>query len=591
MQSRTLGGFALFGVSLLIAAIAVVIVTPPPNGYEISMYDAYPGFFWLLVIGAALVGALVVVGSARIPDDTSWMFGMLLVLMTNALVLLLPSIRGYLLYGRSDPMSHIGFVRDILNLGDVGGNIYAPTHLLILMVSDVTGLEPMTVGLFVPVIFSGLYFGGMYYVLIHLSDSREQLLLALPFVLLPILGQAHLMIRPYDLSLMLLPIVFFLFFKSQRTPTPSARTAFVVVLVGILLYHPLTALFLIGIFTLYFVGRSVPRIRDQYATPTNVVSLSAVIFLAWYTSFIGIINRFETIYRRLFGTTEGRAPLETYTEASEAASPALIDILRTITFTYGVEFVLFSLGFLFLGLSLLLFLRGVYTVRNYTVMLGGTLFVFSFGGLAFLLSDIIVPHTRPFQIAKIAAVILAGSLFYFLVFRVEWIRNRSSVRSGAYAFLVIAITLLVGLSILSLYPSPLGSSSNSQVTEMELTGADWITEHGNTDNEISGLGMSYHRSHHALFGVATPDTFGRTTVPDRFNYTEHDNLGQSYTNDNYLHISRHSRIVYPELFPDYRTNWRYTPEDFDRLDRDRSVLRVYDNGDYDQYLIRSTIEN
>ena len=586
MKSKQLQQLTLVGLVFLLAAIAIVIREPSANQYEISLYGAYPGYFWLLVVGAMFVGAIVILGSARISKDRTWVFGALLLLLTNALVLLLPYIRGYMLYGTSDPLSHVGFVVDIINNGNISGNRYPPMHLLALTIADATGLEIMTIGLVLPVVFSVMCFGGMYYVLAYLFDSRKQVLFGLPFVLLPILGGAHVGFRPYDLSLMLVPILLYLFFKSQRMSTPAIRTMLVVALTAVMLYHPLTALFLVGVSLLYLAGRYVPQVHDQHDRPTGFVSLSAAIFLAWYTTMSGILIRFDSVYETLFGTEEGSAPVEGYTSAAEEASPALTDMLQTAIFQYGVDFVLFGLGYLFIGLAVLLLFQRRFVPTSYITMLGGTLLVFSLGGLAFLLMDMIVPHTRPFQLAKIAAVILAGQLFYLLIHRWNITQNRSTLRAGAQIVMVVTIALLIALSVMSLYPSPYGTSENYQVTEMEVTGSEWVIDHGNTEHQMTGLGtISHRRFHHALYGTNAPQSFERIGLPDHFNYIEHRYLSDSYQSNTYLTINEAGRIVYPEVFPDYRENWRFTPEDFEQLDRDRSTQRIYDNGDYDQYRI------
>jgi hypothetical protein len=587
MPSNDLQKLSLVGLGLLLGAIVMVIVTPPANGYEVSIYGAYPVFFWALLLGSMLVATIVIVGSAHRSHDRTWVFGVLLFLFVDAIVLLLPYLRGYLLYGVSDAMTHIGYTMDIDIYGAAVGNIYPPMHLVALLISDATGLDVMTVGLFLPVVFSAVYFGGMYYVLTYMLDSRTQVLFGLPFVLLPVLGRAHINFRPYDAAVLLIPVLLYVFFKSQRTPTLATRTVLVVVLVAVLLYHPLTALFLVVVFLFYLASRYIPQVHDRHDTPTSFVSLSAAVFLAWYTTFISILKRFDLLYEKLFGASEGQAPVEGYTSAAEKASPPLIDIVQTAVFQYGVEFVLFGLGYLFLVLALLLLFQKQFVPTSYVMMLGGTLLVFSFGGLAFLFVDLLAPHSRPWKIAKIAAVIVVGQLFYMLVYRWDITANRSTLRAGAYSLLVVCIALLIGLSVMGLYPSPYNKSSNAQVTEMEVAGSEWAADHGSTDHQVAGVVLSYHRFHDALYGKITPQPFEYAGVPNHFNYTEHRYLGDSYETDIYLVVNERGRIVYPEVFPDYRENWRYTPEDFARLERDRTAQRIYDSGEYNQYRVEA----
>jgi hypothetical protein len=588
MQSKNLRTVSFFGVSLLLLAVTIALVMPSASGYEISIYDAYPGYFWVLTVGAIITGSFVIIGSMRTSGDQSWVFGLLLVLLTNALLLLLPFIRGYYYYGRSDALTHIGFVKDIISTGSFGDNIYPPIHILVLSLSEATGLDLMVVGMAVPIVFTALYFGGMYYVLTYLVDSREQILLGLPFVLVPILGRAHNELRPYEASVLLIPVILYLFFKSQRHPTLATRSVFVIALVSTLLYHPLGALFLVMIFVLYFVGQYAPRVQNRYAAPTSIASLSSAIFLVWYSNYAGVVNRFDRVYDSLFGTSEGDAPVGAYTEAAEEASPALIDIVQTAIFQYGVHFLFFSLGFLFLGLALLLALNRSYVPDSYTVMLGGTLFLFSFGGLFFLFFDLIVPHIRPWEIALIGGALLAGQLFSLLLYRVRWIRIQPTLQAGIYLLLIVAVVLVVSLSVFTVYPSPLEDDNNEQVTEMEVAGSEWITEYGNTDNGISSIEISYRRFHHAQSGLLTPRALREASTPPRFNYTRNQYLGQSYGSDTYLTVTHLGRVVYPKQFPGYRQNWQFLPSNFERLEHDSTVARIYDNGDYNQYLATTT---
>lgn len=602
MSSNRSKRIALVGVVLLLLAVVIVIAVPPANQYEISLYDTYPSYFWALVAGALLAGLLAIVVSAKRDGDRSWIFGLLIALLVNSMLLLMPFIRGYQMYGDGDALTHLGYVKEIGMSGSLGENIYPPAHLLVLVLEDATGADPMTIAMLVPMVFSGLYFGGMFYLLDHLFDGRDQFLFGLPFAILPIFGRTHLAYRPFALSIMFVPLVVYLFVKSHRSSTPPVRVAFVLALVALLLYHPLTALFIIGVFSLYFVGKHVPRVRRQYATPTNVLSLSAAIFVVWYSNFAGVIQRFYRVYEVLFGLNEGNPPVDVYVQTVNEASPAIIDLLRVATFRYGVEFLLFGLGFAYIGLTLLLWLRKEYAPDTYTLMFALTLLLFGIGGVFFLVWDLIVSPDRPFKIAKIGAVVLVSQLFYFV-----WNHGESTSRlrrgvsgstarllgsrTGFHGILSVVILLLVVLSVFSFYPSPLVSLSTSQVTEMNLEGTAWVTQHETGADALSVFGYNYDRHFEAQYGTGASKPFSVRRIPDHFNYTEHAYLGQSYTSDTYMAITRRGRIIYPEAFPDYSEQWRFTPDDFDRLERDPTTARVYDNSDYTHYLIDGVREN
>ncbi|OYR41428.1 hypothetical protein [Halorubrum sp. Eb13] len=583
---------ALFGVALLIIAVAIAIVVPPAERYEISIYGAYPFYFWICLVGAMLVGALVILGSAVQSTGRSWIFGLCLILISNALLLSLPFVRGYYMYFRGDPLSHIGYALDIVNSGEVFGNIYPLTHLLAVTLSTATGWELRTVAMFLPLVLSVLYFGAMFYLLARLFECRQQILLVLPFTMLPVMGRAHTEFRPFGFAVLLLTLVLYLFVASQRTSAIGFRVAFVVTLVSIILYHPLVGIFTIGIFAIWFLSRYIPRVHTSDLTPTNVVSISAVIFFTWYSNFTGIILRFDFVYESIFGLGGGNSPADNYTQTVNEASPPLIDIVRVAVFRLGIEFLLFALGFAFIAAMTYILWKGRSNVGTFIFAFAMALAVFSLGGLAFLLVDLIVPHERPFQIGKIFATILVGRLFYVLLKQIEWPLYESKIRKSVGVILIVTLILLTGLSVSGAHLSPVEAESNHQITEMQFSSAAWMAEHDTTADTYLEASFSYYRYSHALYGLRTgpEDTPSFQRSPDHFNYDVDTFMGSNYTNNHYLLISHRARIFYPEIYPRFQENWRFTPEEFDRLEQDRTVTRTYDNGDQTQYLIEGEIE-
>ncbi|OYR44589.1 hypothetical protein [Halorubrum sp. Ea8] len=583
---------ALVGVALLIAAVAIAIIVPPAERYEISVYGAYPLYFWACLVGAMLVGALVILGSAVRSTGRSWIYGLCLILISNALLLSLPFVRGYFMYFRGDPMSHIGYTIDILNTGDVLGNIYPLIHLLTVALSAATGWELRTIAMLLPLVGSVVYFGSMFYLLPRLFESRQHILMALPFVMLPILRRAHTEYRPFGLAVLLLPLVLYLFVASQRTPAVGFRAMFVIALLSMILYHPLVGLFAVGIFLIWFLGRYVPRIRTEDLRPTSVVSISAVVFLTWYSNFTGIIVRFDIVYEAIFGISGGESPADNYTQTVQESSPPLIDILRVAVFRLGIEFLLFALGFAFIAVMTYLLLKDRTRIDTFVFASAATLAVFSLGGVAFLLIDLIVPHERPFQIGKIFSIILMGGLFYLPLKRIDWPRHESKLRAIVGVFLVVTLLLLTGLSVAGAHQSPAESESNHQITEMGFTSATWLSQHGTAADRHLEASYSYQRYSHALYGLRTgPDDIPPSrSPPAHFGYDENSFMGESLADDQYLLVSHRARIFYPEVYPDYQANWRYTPEEFDRLERDPTIMRAYDNGDQTQYLVNGTAE-
>lgn len=148
---------------------------------------------------------------------------------------------------------------------------------------------------------------------------------------------------------------------------------------------------------------------------------------------------------------------------------------------------------------------------------------------------------------------------------------------------------MIIISILSFYPSRFSASSNHQVTEMELSGMDWTFNNQNKSlSTVERSGSMQHRFSDALYGRLRRHeylTYDDVRVPDHFGYNETRMLGNIYDEKTYLIIPMSERIFYPEIYPEYEEYWRFTPEDYSRLEKDLSVNRVYDNGEYNTYII------
>ena len=141
LSSRSLAGVG-FGAVIIAAGIA--LLTPPADGYEMSIYAAFPWYFWALLIASVLVGQLIVLraGVTADKDGSDWWFGVLLVLLSNALLLFLPYARGYPYFERADVLTHLGHIRTIQTTGMIGPeNIYPNIHQLVLALARLQALS------------------------------------------------------------------------------------------------------------------------------------------------------------------------------------------------------------------------------------------------------------------------------------------------------------------------------------------------------------------------------------------------------------------------------------------------------------------
>lgn len=580
---------AVLGFALVFVQTVILFRTPPATVYELSIYDALPWPFWVLLCGTLFLGFVVIVRSTY-NDNGHWRYGLLLVTAVISLLVFLPYFRGYPMFGRADPLSHIGFIRDVQKTGTIRDeNIYPNFHALVLTLAYATGLKPMTVITAVPGIAS-IFSVVSSAALIARVYNRVQGLVSLPFV--AVLVTAHAV--PWWVGTLTVPFVLYLFVKERQSNALSVRAALAIVLVGMVIYHPLSSLLFLSILAIYQFARSLHRtdlagfapgqIYDHVGSGPSAHLLFAVVAI-WYYQFAKVRVRFASAIRTVIDPGGGKSDLDSYSSTVSEYSPALIDLARIGLLRYGKEMILLTAGGLYAVLFAVTAVRDRVERNVYQTTFVGAFGLFSFLSALFLVADFPI-GPRPFAYANLFGALLTGALFYKLF----------SVNDHTYAAKVALYVILAALVVIStfgLYASTYDAKRNHQVTEKELEGSEWFLEHRNEDASFSEFGINTYRFRDALYGRYTHSedkvvSTQPSPIPPHFNYTEYDTLGASYDETRYVLLPRAGRIFYPKMYPDYRDFWKFTPADFDRLQRDPTVAHVYTNGGSDAYLVNAT---
>ena len=589
----------LVSLTLVLAAVWVVMRTPPADGYEISIYDAYPTYFWAFVVGAILVGQVVILrGARRRIHDPYWRVAFAVILIVDVMLLLLPEFRGYPLYGRADVLTHIGFAKNIAANGTLpSSNIYPSIHLLLLSFSYATGMDLISVVGLVPLAFTPLCIVSSYLLLRRTFDDTRVILFGLAFVSFLTYQTAHVNASPYAQSALLVPFVLYLAVTERQARTLRTKVPLVVLLVATVTYHPLTSLFLLGIFVVALLTKRVAvtvgadelavgaGVRDFVST--NATAIVFVAFLVWYHHFAGVIFQFQSVFMTLTGAGVGASTLQSYSSTIQETTPQLIDLVRIGLFKYGFDAFVIALAAQYGAVVLYRVWRRDADYDHYQLVFIVSCGLFTAFASVMLVNDLIVGFTRPLTFAKMFALFLLGPLFVFLFDRID----HGALRVGLRGLLYGALVVVVVLSVFTVYFSPLASQSSHQVSEMDLQGARWMLEHQSGSRNIEEFSFGQTRFADAFYGQqgSWPELRAKETAPPpHFNYTEHETLGQSYGNDTYLVLTEKGRTVYPAKFPDYRKFWEFTPADFARVERDVSVNQVYTNGEFDVYLVNGT---
>ena len=69
---------AIMAFIFIILALMIIVKTPPASGYEISIYNVYPWYFWVFIIASIFIGQMIILsggnGASKISDNY-WKIG------------------------------------------------------------------------------------------------------------------------------------------------------------------------------------------------------------------------------------------------------------------------------------------------------------------------------------------------------------------------------------------------------------------------------------------------------------------------------------------------------------------------------------
>jgi hypothetical protein len=602
----------IIAFTFIIISLIIILITPSADIYEISIYNAYPWYFWFFIIAAIFIGQLIIFIDVFYDSTENknkvWLLGATTIIIPIIIVLTLPVIRGYPTYGFGDHLTHIGIIKDILQFGNIPlDNFYPNLHILTASLQLVSDWGILDCANFIPIFFFFLSLISIYLFFRIIFNKRNEMKLALIFTSTFLFFEGtSIYLAPYYQSFLLIPIILYLYFRRGTIKdTILFSLLFIIMLVSYTFYHPINLLLLIIVFLFFVVIFYLyPKIniikltespeKRLKETSLNVIFLSSLLFFIWYFSFSSIIKYFNKVFVSTFaGTYE--SPFQSDVTSLSTYSPTLLDIIKITFYTYGLLaivslLVIFSLVYIFIKWK-----RNKQTFRLRFFTLSSMVSLIFFFGLIVcsIFTDLIVGWNRFMLWATIFSIILITFSFYSLLSDSKQHNTRtiSFKKIGRTITVCIIIVSLTSLSIFTVYPSPITGNTNLQVTKMDWMGTEWIFNDSNKKTIIDQLGISQSRYLTAIYGekgYTLIRRLGYTNPPDHFSYNNKTSLGEYYNESRYLIIDHLARIRYPESYPDYKELWRFTPYDFDQLQNDNTVIRLYDNGGFESYLVKSS---
>ncbi len=607
----------IIAFTFIILALMIISRTSPASGYEISIYDVYPWYFWFFMIISIFLGQVIVLKDIFFPaSDENYrlcFLGFMAIVIPIIILLFIPYIRGYPTYGRGDHLTHIGMVKDILQIGFIDKNdIYPNLHILTAILTQVCGCKLIGVVNTLSRFFFFLSPISIYIFFRIIFKKKNELKIALVFASsFLFFGNLSNYLAQCPQSFLITPFILYLYFKKGISEkNVGFSILFIIFIVGYILYHPLNSLLLTLTLICLLVAVNVylklkgNHLTDDSKRAIKEKSFGAIlfmifIFVAWYFSFSYIIGSFQKVFSSIFVDTGTGSFFERQVIIVSTYEPRILDIVELAVYKYGLYIIISLLAIVSLIYVFIKWYKNKEKFKlRFSFLSSGLVFlIFGILSAGALFMDVIVGWKRFIRWAVFFSFILISPVFCTILTNGKYllgIKYKNGIirllsRSFKTVILCIILVMLLFLSIFTFYSSPNVIEANSQVTSMEWEGMKWFFYHVDEQNLIDEVGITHFRFYDAINGCKENKMNIKrrdTAPPDHFSYDNETSLGEYYNESRYVIINHLGRIFYPETYPDYPEKWRYNLEDFDKLLIDNTVISFYTNSNFEAFLAK-----
>lgn len=429
----------------------------------------------------------------------------------------------------------------------------------------------------IPYSFSMFFFFSTYvlnrYILARISNSDKNGLALLG--LFPFLGSGHTFFGPNLLAFYLIPIILLLIYKICEYKSLRISGLAAVFLLILPMWHPevgiATSITLVVLFSIFVIHYD---LRLNIYLPV-LISLGSIYWIFQSTSLQRAILSFFSVIN-LIGSQntigrEGRQA-DRYNSILRDIPISNTEIMELFIMRRGLEFLMIAFAFTFL--ILLVKNRGTWDNSDGSYIIWHCSLLYLFFGLmsaTILLTDFVLTWSR----------FLDFSLFFSVILIIVYLSRIDFNRASVNITTLIILTLIMGLLVLSFYPSPLTRSQNSQVTENHVEAYDWAFSHS-TGETVRGSAPSRFLDFLSA-GKKYPPVGQTENFPPRLGYANDKRLGQNQTGIYVIGPIVQNR--WEAMLPNHTEQWGHRPQDFERLSIDPTVSRVYHGGDSKVYNI------
>lgn len=601
-NNRIAGFLSLACFFVIFVCIYILISTPGASHYEISIYEEYPWYFWWMIIFIICAGQTVLLYSAFFPEvrSLSTHAAFLATIIASAILVFIPFIRGYSVYGTGDPMAHIGYIKDILDTGYYGKNFYPMLHIFCASITMLTGIIPSKYTVIIPPIFSLFFIFSFYILYKSIFSNYNQVLVGIAFSSILVLENGNVALSPNGESFLILPFILYVFLKRLGKINRMEYSILIIFCTFLItLYHPLIAMLLVIVLLVFDASYYISRkfINDmsglKFRSSIYIIIIIISIFYIWDDYKSLILYRVENIYLFLTGQSLSmHSNLNEYSSSLEKANLSMIDFFRTAFDMFGLFLVTSTASVVCIIYVIKMFKSNDKDLNFTHVFTSIEALTFLSFALLLFLAPIGFSFIRVLDMEILFFLILGPITIYYMI------KLEANSRRRIISVLILVAILMFPLtysSVFCVYESPRVRVGGQHVPDGNLIGMERFFEIRNEDILTLEYGLSQTRYSYAIYGFnRTPkniidyesDIFKKKLyLPDHFGYDNETLLGSYYDSPRYLLLTLYSRISWARIYPEFKDKWKYVPSDFNMLENDNSVNKIYANSDLEAYLV------
>jgi hypothetical protein len=596
-QERFLKIVSIIGFFLILIVLTIVFRVKPASWYEFSIYDAYPFYFWALLLSAIFCGQVVIIGSAITHSTKNyWLFGLCAILIADTILLCIPIIRGYFIYGIGDVPTHIGFMKDILQTSGIGDDHYPIFHILGVSIQIFSNLSLPDITLILPIFFSFFFILSMFFLGKIIFQNKFEILI---FVLLSSLlmwGNGQLAFVPNAQAFFLVPLLLYLALKMYHGKTTNKYHILLLLMSFLIVFsHPLVTIILILLLCLL---QSMQYIQEKYehvivkkVNYTYAIFFIVAVFSIWSTYLQIATNVVEPIIFRLLGDTKLESEFQRNVNLISQVNIDPMYLLKLIFNIYGKTILLGVLS-LFCIVIILISIKNQKIKPDFfkgiSVMGFILLFLLS---IAMLVSNSSFGFGRIYSFATFFSLLLIPTGIYLFILNDSNDRVLTKKKIMKLTGVIVIFFCLTYFSLFNLYLSPIIKSPNQQVPRSNYIGMSTFFAYRDASVPIlEQMGPPSNRMYDALYGQSAPRQniyFNNpdTIPPDHFGY-QNATLSQNLFNTSkYLLVDDYGKGFYFHMYPEFESNWRFLAKDYERLKSDTNIQQVYSNKNLEIFLL------